>query len=95
MMYYCRDCKDWFKEPDISRWVEPHGEEWAIELCPACKSDNVTKVATCACGDGCSEGKYWCDRCHDKIGWWLNEARKDLNISIDELGDLIAEHYGW
>ena len=101
MIYRCQTCNETFREPETKKWDEhseyfgrPVGEIWVRDICPYCKSEDITEVNECV---SCTEPteNVFCNECHKELGEYLKAIQDVFNIDYEQLQEFIAEHFGW
>lgn len=70
-MFLCHNCDATFMEPNVSKWIEPHGEPWCEWICPECGSADFTEMEECCiCGEEFDPDELTngcCDECFEKM----------------------------
>lgn len=98
---YCVECERFFDEPVVSyddpspADVDLPQGQYAYNTCPHCGSDWIEESKKCTCGNDVQIGIHFCDECKDVFGEHINQIKRELNLSQDEVEELVAEYFGW
>ena len=98
-MWYCNECGE-FIEPNTEHYYITHDEldsgrrlEEVTELhCPNCGGMDIERAYPCEiCGEYAIPRKRFCEGCHERAEWYVEQLAEDRNISIDDAYALIEE----
>ena len=93
-MYHCKDCGEYFAEPNV---LEDREVGYAVGICPWCDSDDIEETYKCkCCGD--EKADYsggFCPHCMEELTEELNELSNRFKVTAAVLEDMICEHYGY
>lgn len=104
MIYRCQTCDETFREPDTIKWEEhseyfgrPVSEILVRDICPYCKSEDITEVNECvSCTEPTESAEsVFCKECHKELSEYLKAIQDVFNIDYEQLQEFIAEHFGW
>lgn len=85
MYNYCRECGEFFKEPNYRHEKELHTEvgayeEWDVPTCPFCGSEDLEDAYTCeCCGEPHSLDPYGlCKECEAELRNAVMDIASDM-----------------
>lgn len=100
-MYRCENCGEIFLEEDKER--ENIGECMGVPVyqiypvCPHCKSNELTQVDECKCGNFKDVSEDWCDECKNArdniIESALHELQSWLLLDWKDVKELASEYF--
>lgn len=99
MRKWCTACN---KAVEVNSHEEyEHGRLfYYTEECSVCCDDGLVEIAECPlCGDEMGEHDKFCSTCNDDvmsgINQTLTEFMEKYKLSVDQLEDVVADHFGW
>lgn len=93
-MYHCKDCGEYFADPNVTMENDTGYRE---ATCPWCDSDDIEETYACkCCGEELADSPGgFCPNCKEELAEELNDLATRFDVTTAVLEDMICEHYGY